>query len=44
MLGHEMGHAATGASDYSGPPPGANATANENPIATELGQNARTSY
>jgi RHS repeat-associated protein len=43
ILGHEMGHAATGASDR-GPGPGINAILNENPIAIELGQNPRIKY
>lgn len=51
ILGHEMGHAATGAADpgdsnfVSGTPqPGLNVIENENPIVTELGEPARTIY
>jgi RHS repeat-associated protein len=43
ILGHEMGHAATGACDC-GIEPGVNAILNENPVATELGQPPRTKY
>jgi len=44
ILGHEMGHAATGASDYTGPEPGTNTIQNENPIASELGEPPRSRY
>ena len=44
ILGHEMGHAATSASDFTGPAPGTNSIINENPIAVELGESPRTQY
>jgi RHS repeat-associated protein len=43
QLGHEIGHAATGASD-DGPGPGNNTNLNENPIRLDLGEPARTGY
>ena len=43
MLGHEIGHAATGASD-NGPDSMSNVNLNENPIRLELGLPLRTAY
>ncbi|MBI1912831.1 MAG: RHS repeat-associated core domain-containing protein, partial [Deltaproteobacteria bacterium] len=43
ILGHEMGHAATGVGD-TGPDRMDNVRLNENPIAIELGQDERLEY
>jgi len=43
ILGHEMGHAATGVGD-TGPGRMNNVNMNENPIAIELGEPPRTKY
>lgn len=43
ILGHELGHAIGGYFD-DGPNQMNNVIANENPIATELGEPPRTSY